>query len=229
MGKRGPQPLKRKEFCCINCKDKFTVNYISEKSNKIIKRCKNCDYNFKISQGFFNDKVDYIKLYNDIFNYIKNKKEPVTFEFLIRKFKISTITFRNCMKINNSSFQKMFDEIGIKTNKRSKFQHSVFLILKKYFKDIIQEYKIQNKFVDFYIPSLNIAIECDGNQHYDENNYFNKLSKSKGYITSIESDIIKEKYCKENNIKMIRIPYHKNITIKYIKQYIDLRKPNTEG
>ena len=57
---------------------------------------------------------------------------------------------------------------------------------------------------DFYISSKNIAIEYDGAQHYfpikgwggDEN--FKNIQKR---------DKIKNKYCKKNGIKLIRIPY----------------------
>ena len=57
---------------------------------------------------------------------------------------------------------------------------------------------------DFYIPSLNIAIEYDGKQHYEIIDYFGGLD---GFIYTKIHDTIKTIYCKENNIKLIRIPY----------------------
>ena len=63
---------------------------------------------------------------------------------------------------------------------------------------------------DFYIPSLNIAIEYDGEDHYR----INKRSKNDTYERAFNKfvgtkvrDTIKTIYCKENNIKLIRIPY----------------------
>lgn len=63
---------------------------------------------------------------------------------------------------------------------------------------------------DFYLPDYNILIEYDGQQHFkisfgqDEN----KLIKQKEY------DKIKNEWCKNNNIHLIRIPYYqKEITI----------------
>ena len=76
------------------------------------------------------------------------------------------------------------------------------------------EYKQQYKFndcrsknklpFDFYIPSKNIAIEYDGRQHYEIIDYFDGLD---GFIDTKVRDTIKTVYCKENNIKLIRIPY----------------------
>lgn len=63
---------------------------------------------------------------------------------------------------------------------------------------------------DFYIPSLNVAIEYDGEDHYK----INKRSKNESYervfnrfVGTKVRDTIKTVYCKENNIKLIRIPY----------------------
>ena len=63
---------------------------------------------------------------------------------------------------------------------------------------------------DFYIPSLNIAIEYDGEDHY----IIFKRSKNESYEEAMNrfierkiKDTIKTIYCKENNIKLIRIPY----------------------
>lgn len=63
---------------------------------------------------------------------------------------------------------------------------------------------------DFYLPDYNICIECDGEQHYRPVDFTSKKD-----ILSIEEDFkliqyrdsIKNKYCEDNNIKLIRIPY----------------------
>lgn len=66
---------------------------------------------------------------------------------------------------------------------------------------------------DFYLPDYNILIEYDGQQHYqiafgqDEQKLFLQQ----------ENDKIKNNWCKENNIKLIRISYkQKNITLNDI-------------
>lgn len=57
---------------------------------------------------------------------------------------------------------------------------------------------------DFYIPKNNILIEYDGEQHY-------KSVKMWGGDNAFEKrklhDSIKTKYCLDNKIKLLRIPY----------------------
>jgi len=59
-------------------------------------------------------------------------------------------------------------------------------------------------FFDFYIPSLNTVIEYDGEQHFRASTKFGGLK----FDTTVENDLIKNNYCKENNINLIRIPYN---------------------
>lgn len=57
---------------------------------------------------------------------------------------------------------------------------------------------------DFYIPKYNLCIEFDGEQHYKAYDYFGGENVFKD--TKIR-DEIKNKYCKENEINLLRIPY----------------------
>lgn len=64
---------------------------------------------------------------------------------------------------------------------------------------------------DFYLPEINTCIEYDGKQHFDLNSryYSDKL---------IKNDKIKNEYCKQNNIRLLRIKYNQNI-----KNILDLK------
>lgn len=55
---------------------------------------------------------------------------------------------------------------------------------------------------DFYLPKLNLVIEFDGRQHFEDTKFF-----SYGIEKTIAHDAIKNTYCKDNGIRMIRIPY----------------------
>lgn len=57
---------------------------------------------------------------------------------------------------------------------------------------------------DFYLPEYNICIEYNGEQHYKPIEYF---GGTKYFICQKERDKIKQKYCRDNNIKLIIIPY----------------------
>ena len=60
----------------------------------------------------------------------------------------------------------------------------------------------QAKF-DFYLPKQNYLIEFDGEQHFRESGMYSNLAKIQ------EHDEFKNKWCRENNIPLIRIPYWK--------------------
>lgn len=60
---------------------------------------------------------------------------------------------------------------------------------------------------DFFIPSKNSIIEYDGIHHYEPVNGWGGLDK---YNITKENDAIKNKYCKENDISLLRIPYTVN-------------------
>jgi very-short-patch-repair endonuclease/Zn ribbon nucleic-acid-binding protein len=100
--------------------------------------------------------------------------------------------------------------------KESKGEKEVAKVLKNNKIVYIKQYNFNNcvykrklKF-DFYLPEYNLCIEYDGIQHF--NVYENNIYTRKFQETQLK-DQIKNKYCKDNNIKLIRIPYteYKNI------------------
>lgn len=58
--------------------------------------------------------------------------------------------------------------------------------------------------VDFYIKSLNVIIEYNGEQHYQPVKLFGGAEKHK---LQIQRDIVLKKYCEHHKIKLIEIPY----------------------
>jgi len=57
---------------------------------------------------------------------------------------------------------------------------------------------------DFYLPEYNTCIEFDGQQHFYPVDFF---GGEKSFKLQQKKDNIKNKYCIENNIELIRIPY----------------------
>lgn len=80
---------------------------------------------------------------------------------------------------------------------------------------------------DFYIPNYNLCIEFDGIQHFEVRNHFGGNKEFKN--TQIR-DEIKNKYCKENGIKLLRIPYYELDNVEDIlnEEFEKLRKLNNE-
>ena len=65
---------------------------------------------------------------------------------------------------------------------------------------------LKKQTLDFYLPKYNIAIECQGRQHFVNNEFFEDIDIIK------ERDKIKKQLCEENGIKVI---YYSNLSIKY--------------
>lgn len=57
---------------------------------------------------------------------------------------------------------------------------------------------------DFYVESLNLLIEYDGIQHYKEVKYFGGRDK---LLDQQRRDEVKNKYCVDESINLLRIPY----------------------
>lgn len=61
---------------------------------------------------------------------------------------------------------------------------------------------------DFYLYDYNVAIEYQGEQHYKPIEYF---GGEENFKKQQKRDNIKRNYCKNNKIKLLEIPYYKNI------------------
>lgn len=57
---------------------------------------------------------------------------------------------------------------------------------------------------DFYLPDYNCCIEYDGRQHYFSDGGWNT---EEHLLKTKKRDSIKDKFCEDNNIRLVRIPY----------------------
>ena len=85
--------------------------------------------------------------------------------------------------------EKILKKFNVKYNKQHTFDDCKY---KKYLP------------FDFYLPDFNIIIEYDGEYHFEIIEHFGGFNK---FIDTKIRDTIKNIYCKNNNIKLIRIPY----------------------
>lgn len=139
------------------------------------------------------DAYDYSKV-----DYINNrtkvklicKKHNIEFNQVPNQHLNGNISCPKCLKVLSIGEKVIRDVLS---NKKIKFeeQHS--------FKDCKSKYILK---FDFYLPEYNTIIEYDGRQHFKQG--WNSESEFQRTKTN---DIIKTNYCKENNIKLIRIPY----------------------
>ena len=72
---------------------------------------------------------------------------------------------------------------------------------------------------DFYIPKLKLCIEFDGEQHFKIKTIW---GGKKAFKYTKTNDKIKNRYCVENKINLLRIPYTKLKEVELIlKPIID--------
>lgn len=61
---------------------------------------------------------------------------------------------------------------------------------------------------DFYLPDYNLCIEYDGVQHFEPKSFNGDQSAAEENLRALqERDAIKDAYCRNNNIHLLRIPY----------------------
>lgn len=70
---------------------------------------------------------------------------------------------------------------------------------------------------DFYIPCVKVAIEYDGEQHYQPITFGGSIDEAQhNFEQTQHRDAIKTQYCIDNGIKLIRIPYWEKDNIEEI-------------
>lgn len=74
---------------------------------------------------------------------------------------------------------------------------------------------------DFYLPDYNACIEYDGRQHFEPIEYF---GGEKDFKAQKYRDEIKDTYCRNNNIKLLRLPYFLN-NDQIEKQILNILNP----
>lgn len=77
--------------------------------------------------------------------------------------------------------------------------------------------------LDVYVPMYNFAIEYQGQQHYDEEHFWNKHAAKQD---SIERDEEKRKLCEDHGVTVIEIPYWYKINRELIKELVWEKVPN---
>lgn len=206
------------EFNSINNNIELLSNY-NGAYTKILCRCNVCNHEWSTypnnltrghgcpkCAGLIKTHIDFIaemeQKHPDIIvlGEYKNAKTPILCKCKIDKNEWFATPNRllsgtGCPQCNESKGEKIITDILTKNN--------ICFMRQKTFDEL---YGIGNRNLsyDFHIPSLNILIEFQGEQHYEPIDYF---GGEKRFEIQQEHDKRKRKYAKDNNIKLIEIPY----------------------
>lgn len=85
--------------------------------------------------------------------------------------------------------------------KRYLDSNDIEYIKEKRFDGCVYRYKLP---FDFYLPMYDICVEYDGRQHYEPEKYYGGMDT---FNVRLIKDELRNKFCKDNNIKLLRIPY----------------------
>ena len=90
---------------------------------------------------------------------------------------------------------------------------NISFITQKTFENLKNEKQLR---FDFFLPEYKCCIEYNGKQHYEAVEYFGGIER---FEEQKKRDNIKKQWCKDNNIKLIEIPYtdYDKIDEDYIK------------
>jgi hypothetical protein len=208
--KNRPTPKTKQENPCTWCGCEF------ESARKVSRFCSyKCSSSWLNAEGLgpkHNDGV----LLDKIKNIIKKENRSMTKDeicslggFTHKVLKARGIDLKSLYADLDIPYQKnfssFFEQNGYQCLKSIGFSDED-IVYQKTFQDLKGKRKMPLRF-DFYIKSLNLLIELDGNQHVK----IGKFSKNENdFLRSAERDLAKESYAKAKNINFIRVGYEKN-------------------
>lgn len=189
-------------FKCMVCDYEWYAvsNALLNKSNS---GCPKCSNHVKVSEQEIinrmksNEYVEYIDGYIDTLHHANFKCKICGYEW--HTLPLSVIKGRCCPKCNISQGEKRIGEVLDSLNIHYETEYS--------FDDCKD---IRNLRFDFYLPNYNTCIEYDGEQHFkpvrfDKHN--SRGTPQERFEKTKYRDELKNNYCKNNNITLIRIPY----------------------
>jgi len=151
------------------------------------------------------------------------KTHNTTYDYSLSEYKNATTPIVIICLKHGEFLQAPKDHInqkqGCPSCRESKGEREISNILNELKITFHRQYKFEDCFskrplpFDFYLPTKNICIEFDGIQHFKPISKFGGLE---GFSYISHNDAIKNKFCKENNIKLLRISYKEKNKIKQI-------------
>lgn len=221
---------------CSSILDELHLELISGysgSSSDIIVKCMECNYIFKTTISYLkNFQIGCIECNK------KNRTQSKMEDFLKKMIKLnsqlimigdytsmSDETLFKCLDCGYEFYktphdiQKSFSCPSCTTNSKMEY------LVQSYLNKNCFKYEIHKDFegllgikngklsYDFYLPSYNLLIECQGKQHYEPIDYFGGIEQFK---IQQEHDRRKRQYALTNNINLIEIPYWDECNISQI-------------
>ena len=211
----------------INPNIQILTHYINA-NTKVICRCKICDTQWETTPAHLlngtgcpccANKQRAIKTRKLHEQFVKEVLEVNPYIEILERYKNNNTKIKvKCVRCGRIWYVKaghLLEGHGCRCNIVSKGEVLISKCLDIYKIKYYKEYKFDDcryKYklpFDFYLPDYNICIEYDGEQHYMPVTFGGMSEKQaeKNLQQCQLRDNIKTRYCQENNIKLLRIPY----------------------
>jgi len=184
----------------------------------------------KVTQVTRSNKTDFIfkanKIHDFKFNYTNvtyvNAITPVT----IICPKHGKFTQTPDVHLRGSGCPKCYSSSQIRTIQQTLDNHNILYVSEKTFAGCIG---IGGKLLrfDIYIPEFNTCIEYDGPHHYRPTIYggYTIEQATNNFKKQKQNDTIKNDFCTNNHIDLIRIPYTQNHPDATVLKYLNTKQP----
>ena len=190
---------------CMRCKTS-SLKTISQLRNLKGAYCKNCH-----SVDITNKTFGLLTAINEVYPANRQKGEISLWKCICQCGNEVIVKKSNLFSGNTSSCGCLKESKGELLIKQFLISHNIYFESQKSFNDCRFKETGQLARFDFYLPNYNLIIEYDGQQHYKEVEIFSDDLK-----TIQKRDNFKNQWCKEHNIKMLRIPYFEYNNIEKI-------------
>jgi len=198
-------------FLCIKCDKKYNNRLRNILSSKSCSNCSKYHHTYTI-----NEIKELLYKNNNNVIIIESTYESISkkSKFICKICNNEWITLTrsviygvtDCPKCNKSHGEKYIEDYLIKNTIKYITQHT------------FDQCKNKRKLpFDFYLPDYNLCIEFDGYLHYFPWN--NDQKSIEKFNNTKHNDKIKDLFCRDNNIKIIRIPYTE---FKELKTKLDI-------
>lgn len=239
-----PKPLSHEEFVARTKISHPNLEVLSEykgKDNYVTVRCKIHDYTYKTTPHRLIAGNNCQKCYNErrgetlrksIEQILKECREihgsKYEYPSIDNEYKTSASKITIICPVHGRFKQSMNKHVicrhGCPKCNQSHMERDIMKLLEKY--NIRYDYQkrfnwLGQKSLDFYLPEHNIAIECQGEQHFLPRKIF---KGEEGLNYNIQRDIAKNLACKENNINLLYIIPKKYIKKSFQKKFLNIYK-----
>ncbi len=199
---------KKVILTCIDCDNQFEQTPREHLQSTKMRGCPNCGVKERgLSKTKNRSKTiieDIIKVHNndirlDLFSYTGMRNKTLFSCNINSEHGYWEATPNNIVKGKGCPLCKT-SKGEIKVSKFLK-ENGIEYIRQKTFNDCKLN---QLLYFDFYLPGYNTCIEYDGRQHFEPVKIF---GGENGFLKTQERDKIKNEFCKERRINLLRIPY----------------------